>query len=378
MIYRLVVILLIIVLGQIFIVHKKKFADEKSANLWFVIVVSIILILQSGLRHVAVGDDTYAYYNMFESVKDMTWAEIWNSTYFFYELEIGVEPGYTAIQKLFQYVSGDYQWFLIFIALLFFSAMGHFLLKNTTKISDAVLAFVIYSVLFYSFFSITGHRQTIATAGVLFSFELIKGRKLLSFLAILAAASVIHTSALVFAPLYFLFKIKRVKLLFWAILILFPIFFEFRESLADFFKETSGYDEYGVFEGAGTFTFTLMLLLVAFLGVWRYRNTVRLYPESKFFFVTLVLALFFTPLTWVNPSAMRVVQYFSVFLMVLLPAIINSFTIDMAKEKGRVFALAIILLLALFVRVNIEGGPRAEYKFFWQEMELGPHYPFNI
>lgn len=374
MIYRLVVILLILFLWQIFINHKQIFASENSAKKWFVILVSIILILQSGLRHVAVGADTYAYYHMFESVKEMSWADIGGSIYLFYIYDVGVEPGYTALKKLFQYISGDYQLFLIFIALLFFPALGNFLLKNTTKMSDLVLAFVLYSVLFYSFFSITGHRQTLATAAILLSFELIKSRKLFPFILILAVASTVHISALVFFPLYFLIKFKRVKLLFVTIVLLFPFLFEFREPISNFFKEVGGFEEYRIYEGAGTFTFTLMLMLVAFVGLWRYRSTIKLFPESRFFFVALIIAVFFTPLTWVNPSAMRVVQYFSLFLMVLLPAVINSFSVGMARVKVGVFAMVIILLLALFIRVNIDGGHSAEYKFFWQEMELGPNY----
>lgn len=41
--------------------------------------------------------------------------------------------------------------------------------------------------------------------------------------------------------------------------------------------------------------------------------------------IAVTLAVFFTPLTFVNPSAMRVVQYFSIFMLILVPKLILAF-----------------------------------------------------
>ena len=87
------------------------------------------------------------------------------------ELGIGKDPGYLAFQKIVQIFTSEYQVFLFVIAIIFFSALGNFIYKNTTRLNDAIIAFFIYSVLFYSFFSITGHRQTIATAATLGNFR---------------------------------------------------------------------------------------------------------------------------------------------------------------------------------------------------------------
>lgn len=60
--------------------------------------------------------------------------------------------------KFFQIFSTDYQLFLVFIAIVFFVPMGILIYKYSEA---PYLSYVLFSSLFYSFFAITGHRQTI-------------------------------------------------------------------------------------------------------------------------------------------------------------------------------------------------------------------------
>ncbi len=56
-------------------------------------------------------------------------------------------------------------------------ALGHFIKNNTTRISHAVMAFMIYMGYFYGFYSITGIRQTLASVFLLYSYEYVKREK---------------------------------------------------------------------------------------------------------------------------------------------------------------------------------------------------------
>lgn len=78
----------------------------------YIIFICIILILQSALRHVAVGADTYAYYLKFEEIKLTSWQEIWENFRSVYVLGEGKDAGYPLIQKVFQFFSGEYRIFL--------------------------------------------------------------------------------------------------------------------------------------------------------------------------------------------------------------------------------------------------------------------------
>jgi hypothetical protein len=369
MIVQLIVILLILFLGFKF--SRKRFPDKDSTRKKYIQIISFILILQSGLRNVAVGADTYAYYESFEELKRISWSSIYESILDYYKFGIGKDVGFIVLEKIVQYFTGEYQLFLMLIAVLFFTALGNFIYKNTKRLNDAILAFVIYSVLFYAFFSITGHRQTIATAATLYSFELIKKKKLIAFVIMILIASTIHKSALLFLPFYFIAQIRNAKYFFRIVLLLFPLIMINRNAISSYVKMLAGYEEYGVYEQAGTFTFTAIFLLISLVALLRAKTILKFNPKALYYYNAFAVALLFIPLTWVNPSAMRVVQYFSIFMLLIIPEIICSFQEFSLRIRRDLTVFTIITLVALFLKSNWYG---AQYAFFWQEMSLPDNY----
>ena len=175
------------------------------------IVGTVCWILLSGLRAWSVGDDTLTYAESFQKIKSRSWDSLFQSFYAkYFEGAKLKDPGYAIFEKCFQIFSTDYQIFLIFIAVLFCLAMGIFIYKYSY---NPYVSFILFSCLFYSFFAITGHRQTIATAFTVFiGLELIKKRKLIWFLLLVAVCSTIHASALCFIPFYWISEIKVNKI----------------------------------------------------------------------------------------------------------------------------------------------------------------------
>lgn len=371
MIVNLIVIFLILVIGYDFSRGNNAKVNSDKNRKRYIKIISFILILQSGLRNVAVGSDTYQYYLSFEEIKKTSWSAIFQNFISVYQLGEGKDPGYPLFEKIVQIVTNYYQVLLLIIAILFFTVLGNFIYKNTTRLSDAILAFIIYSVLFYSFFSITGHRQTIATAAALYGFEFIKKRKIVPFLLLIICAATIHKSVLLFAPFYFIAPIKKSKQLNWLIVLLFPVFMINRNEMSTYLKELGGFEEYGINEQAGTFTFTAMFLLILIVALMRSNFILKSNPKMFYAFNAFAVALLFIPLTWVNPSAMRVVQYFSIFMLLLIPEVIHSFSAFSQKVKKGVTVAVIIILLALMIKSNANAAP---YGFFWQEMRLQENY----
>jgi hypothetical protein len=368
-----IVISIILFSGSLYSRSKQLSVSGDQTRLGYIKFICFILILQSGLRNVAVGADTFAYYTLFEKIKHTSWTQIWVIFLNHYSKGIGKDPGYFAIQKLIQVVIPNYQLFLFVISILFFSALGNFIYKNTTKLEHAIFAFVLYSCLFYNFFSITGHRQTIATAGTLFGYEFIKNKKFLLFLLLILIASTIHKSSLIFLPFYFFANIKNTKLFHEAVLIFFPFLILNRNEISNLFISVGGYEQYGLIEGAGAYTFSSVLLIVALVSWWRMKTVFQIYPYIKPLYNAFAIAVLLTPLTFINPNSMRVVQYFSIFLLVLIPAVIQSFQLQNFKIKQAIYGIAIFSLLVLSIRNNWN----IEYRFFWQEMELGANYKYS-
>ncbi len=363
--FRLILIFLFIVFALLF--SQKGTSSYEVRRKKYIILVSFLLILQSGLRNVAVGSDTYQYFLIFESVKGESWQGLLDNFVNYY----GHDPFYGLFQKFFQLFSDSYQLFLFFVALIFMPALGFFIFKNTTQIRHALLAYVIYMGNFYGFFSITGIRQTIATALLLYSYQYMKERKLIIFTLLVAMAGLFHMSALVFFPLYFLTEFKKPKLVFKLAIIGFPLAMIFKNQLALFFVSSLEVeDRFGVYseqyETGGSLVLTVFHVLLAFLALYLFKKMMNIAPETYRMYNTFALALFFFPLQWVNPSAGRIAQYFTVVIMIWIPFLLDASSINQTKLREFLYFMTIIFLTA----VTIFAITLDEYKFFWQDMKL--------
>ena len=327
---------------------RKKIYCVFSGTLW---------ILISGLRALSVGADTQAYYISYNVVKNESISALFDNIYKKYILHQDIrDPGYDFFVKLTQYFTENYQIYLIIVAIIFMVPFTMWIIRES---KNPIISFVLYSSLFYAFFSITGIRQTIATAlVVLIGDKMVKERKFYLFASICLLASTIHQSALVFFPFYFVSKIpvSRKSILGWVSVIMMA--FVFRYQLKVILIDASGYTDYAEeYAGAGTSTFTLLLICLFVLSILSYKRDHELKKNNRFY-VALYSAMFFVPLTWINPSAMRIVQYFSLYLVILIPEMIQS-TFDNKSQKI-VSLMAVVVLIVLLLRSN------PSYSFFWQ------------
>lgn len=348
----LVNILLLIIYGVIFLhetsINKKKiFCWLASAN-W---------ILLSGLRHLTIGADTIKYGYYFEQAKNISWLTLWNDRVnIFIHRTLGKDPGYIVFQKLIRIFTTDYRIYLFIIAILFTVPLGIWIYKNS---SNPLMSFIIYSCLFYSFFSITGTRQTIATAMVvLIGYRFIKKRSFWIFLLLVLIAMTIHFSAICFLPFYFVAhkEITNRYLAFYGFTFM-GVFF-LKENIFRLGSRLIGYDQYLPFEEAGTtWTFSFFLFALTIVTLLKRNEILISNFQAKHYINAILIAALLVPFTFVNPAAMRVIQYYSLFIMLLVPEIINSFP---KKERFFVFIVASSALIILLIR------NRPLYMFFWQ------------
>ena len=344
----------------------------------FCILASVQWILISGLRGLSVGPDTVSYFNNFERIKTYSWSYVFDFTRTQIIMDSDAKaPGYTFLEKVFQIFSKDYQVFLLFVAVLFFSWMGYSIYKNS---KNPAISYILFSCLFYSFFAITGTRQTIASAFVVFlGIELIKKRKLIAFIICILIMSTVHMSALCFLPFYWMARIpinKKSLSVYW-ILVLGAYVFRYRfMSLLQFLV---GYDQYVQTEGARIGTFVYLLILIAIIVTAFYKNIVLevdIECQEDQYMVeavrendltikqmsinALFMACIFSSLLLINQNTMRVVQYYSLFLIYLLPEIPNIFA---RKRDVWIFNTIVVMVLALLL---VRGNP--QYVFFWQNV----------
>lgn len=323
----------------------------------FVTIASLQWIFLSGLRHISIGADTNNYSNLFNGVQYQSWNQLFKNFYNILFLgAYGKDPGYEIFEKFVQLFTINYQIYLVIIAIIFTVPLGIWIYKNS---SEPLISFLIYSCLFYSFFAITGHRQTIATGlVVLIGYKFIKERKFWPFLVLVLVAFTIHKSAVSFFPFYFIANKKITKRYLIIIATIIPVLFIFKYQIMSVLGIFMRYEGFiAQYQGAGTWTFTAVLLMITVVTIWRRKVMLKNNSQVTHYINALIMAFAFVPLTFVNPSAMRVVQYFSLFIMLLIPEIIRSFP---KRERVIVYYVAATLLIVLFAKNN------PQYLFFWQ------------
>lgn len=352
----LINIFLLIFSGLIIFGNKK----IKNSKKLFIIISSFQWILLAGLRHYSIGGpDVYiTYYSSFNESLITPWSQvIFEFSQIFTDFKNFGEPGYLLFEKLIGFFSSSYQFYLFALAVVFMAPFGVFVYKYS---KNPLMSFLIYSTLFYSFFSLTGFRQTLATTLiVLVGYDFIIKKKFISFLILSFIAFTIHKSSIVFFPFYFLANIKINLQSIIAYLILIIVLFFFGESIYYPVAVFLGYEGMIENEIGGTLTFTLMMIFVGIVSVWRYKQVRRLDINSNSMYIAVLIGILLSVLTLQNQSFMRVQQYYSIFIILLIPNLIRSFK---PSERLVVSLVSVSVLLLLFLQNN------PQYLFFWERV----------
>lgn len=341
--------------------YKRKYSNINTRAKRTCIVATVNWIILSGCRAITVGADTYAYkYYRFDVTATRSWESIFTDFILKYKMGEDIkDPGYPLLEKLFQIVSTNYQLWLLFIAIIFTIPMSMWIYKYSR---NACISYILYSSLFYTFFAITGHRQTIATALVVWlGGKLIKERKLIPFLLVVAISMTIHTSAICFLPFYWISQIKINKLtlgLYWSA-ILFA--FLFRTQFLVLLQSLVGYEDYQQIETARAGSFLYLLLAVALIVTLFFKQLSRRSdnPILNMSFNALFIATVFSPLLLINSACMRIIQYYSIFLLFLLPEL----ELILAKGQSRtIFRVGVSVVMICLLVLN-----NPTYSFFFMQ-----------
>lgn len=359
--------LLIIILGFLALKWFAQVGTEVNKVLQhrrYIIFMMILLILQSGLRHWAVGPDTYQYYvGFYLDVEQSTWQSLWNDCIEFIYNGMGKDPGYRLLLKAIQYVLPTYQLYLLGLATFVFYGLGKLFMRYTSSNYEVLVAMALYQCLYYSFFSITGLRQTMATGFLFLAIPFAVRRKPWQFALLVLVAATQHKSALLFMPFYFLSYMKHSRLMLVASLIMFIPMWVYGSQIAGWFMMGNTFEQYldylEGYEGAGAYGFAAYILLLGVLLICYHKDVIKSVYSTNIVLNSVAVAIFLTPLTMIDPSNMRVVQYYSIFGLIALPWVISK--IKFAGVKDRYIKVTILLAIYTLTRGS-------EYAFFWQDM----------
>lgn len=340
----------------------------------YCLILGTALFLIAALRSEMVGSDTRTYIGHYEYVKKLSWSAI-------PQVE-GTELGFYFLMKLVSMVTDNAQWFLALVGVVYAASVTNFIIKNSKEPDVSFIMLISFS---YYAFSLTGLRQTMAFAIMIFAFEYVKKRKLLPFLISVIVAFAFHRSAVFALLTYFLYGIKMTKGKRALFLAAAPIVYVMRYPIIKFLQQWF-YAEYKITESTVTTWATLAVLFLTWVVYVAFspkvvneadqntrghtiendggllKNTGLVGGNIEAIYLVGVIIQMFVPF---EPTIFRVGMYYQVYGLLLVPEIIHSERLTLSSKR-LVKAVYVALMLVMYFRFTYYAAAVNPYHFFWE------------
>lgn len=346
-----------------------QFNDTARNRNLFLILVTIILTLVSGLRHPEVGNDTVNYLRAFDEAPSLSWNEIFESfrdAYFNPSADSGKDPGLMIYNKVLSGLLPSHSLYLLFTAAWLLVPLALFLKKHVHSLNSLLFIYLMFISIYYVYLPNSALRQSVAL-GILFcSFNILtQSKKTLLFIACVAFASIFHKSSLLALLMLLPRLIKSSKAIYWIGLpLLLCMYMEynvvgvFLASQSDIYSMyAADYYSYGQTKPFIILLFFSGLYTLGLFVLNKYIINNQTSELSKFAICGTVFTVVFTPLILLDPSLIRITAYFVIWFMVFIPEIINQTD---KKLSPMIFVVCIFLFL---YKAYKSGG---DYMFFWE------------
>ncbi len=244
--------------------------------------------------------------------------------------ERGIDLGYSAVIALVKGLGGEFYLFLSVINILSL----YMVFKVFDKYSPYIaLSWLMYFVLFLGY-NHTILRQGVAIAFTLYSFRYIIDKNIKMYMVFIVAATLFHSSALLFLPAFWVANIKwRARTIFIVLALAFPLVFIDTSIIIAKLAGLAGLPEsivYGYFnaqsdhfERAGLSMGLLVRILFYLFFVISYNKEDRV-QKVLFNLYSFYLLLYF-PLSSVSMLSARGLDYYKIIECIMVPyAILNA------------------------------------------------------
>lgn len=333
-------------------------ASKKLAKLAFV-----LLLLYSGLRHVSVGPDTYGYYGFFMNSANSSW-EVAFSGFSVSAQEIR-DPLFPVIEKAFSSIIPSWQLYLLSLALLYYYAMYKLWVRYVSSPEGILLATVLVLSLF-GIIALSGIRQQLTMAISMFLIPYVEDRRWKMVIPVVLIGSLIHISFLFFLAFIPLQSINRnnYKALIGISIVLIPVIALLAGSIVGSLAGMLQNDYYMTYAQSDSQEKPYVYIaLCTLISIFLFMNYGKLASAPRFFSSALILMTITFPLIIQDGTLIRVGQYFTIYMMLSLP-----YVLDRHINKG-LFYTGMILVLVLSIYIN-----PGVYHFFWENL---PDYNFS-
>lgn len=362
-----VLLLLIVIL---YLVIHDKYNKRIIKN--YISFITLLLILISGLRHEAVGNDTYAYLLHFDDIALTSWNDIVSNfwDYYWNPTHDGKDPGERLIIKFFTVILPNSRWFLFTVATLLLIPIGVLVYRNSNTLEVPCFFYVFYVSIFFHYLPNSGVRQSLALTLLLIGYLLLQKNKVTWFVVFLILSTFVHKSTLIASLLLPFYYFRRTKSMYYLGALLFIVMlFSYKYVGVFLSMQSDVYQVYGTSEyyavgQAVPYMVILMILgmyAIGFLGIRKDMNSYN----NRLKYGGAALTLVFVILVRLDPNLIRLIAYFGLWMGLMVP-----YALRLWRPKDyKIYFILIILIFIAKAAISPD-----DYHFMWQEMELNERY----
>ncbi len=339
--YLIIGILIVYIFINIIPIKNKKNA--------FINVVFLVLLWILILR--GKFSDMINYSDMFTYIGTLSWKNL---------RIVNWEYGFVVLNKLIYILTKNEQIFFSIISIITLGGQYVFIKKYSKNYLGSIILFIGLNFYNYNYILL---RQEIAITIILFSIKYIENNNAIRFLFSVFLASLFHQSALVFIFIYPLNKIRCTnKLKIYMV----PIFV-FVYIIRGVIKNVIYIDKYVIYEGGvqSSDGYTMLMVLIAvYIAMLITEMLLKIkkedYNAENVFWWMYIIAIVAQILATTQSIMARIVLYFNLSMIVLLPN-----TIEKIEDKNSKILINILLII-MILGFSFTNQPMSEYRLFFK------------
>lgn len=348
----------------------------------YAVVCFGLLIIVSALRHYTVGRDLAShYYRMFSTIANLSWGQLGLTSY---------DIGFAGFYKIISLFTQDPQWMIVIHSTIVIGISGWFICRNSDDVRVSTIMFIVGNTWFMY---LTMLRQSLAICIILIALEVWKTSlklvwKWVLYVLLIALATSLHSSAIVFiaAPLLLKLKFKR-KDIFGAIVVVVASYVLYsrlfvavstliggRRDFADFYSDSGA--AINIISLYGVLINVLIFTLACYVLVYKKRNSrdkLNVGPNNLVltndFLLFMVLMYIVCRVTGLRANIMgRMSYYFGPFIWILFPRTLRYIP---SISNRRILRLGILVIMVIaFVWMGFRSAESlfgtVPYRVFWR------------
>ena len=282
-------------------------SKEKENRLYFLGCTFLIMLFAS--QDISVGGDNVEYLLQYNLIQDLTFGEMFTHKF---------EFGYVLLNRLLGVLFEGERILIVAIGLLIMLPFCRWMEKDSPKPIMALMAFLALGIYCHA---IGLYRQVCAMAILTFSYQYIKERRFFSFLLVVLIAMTFHRTAAVFLLVYFAYVVPITKPVIGLAVAASLVLGVFGKPVVEFLGNFT--HALPVLEYDGGITMMIVLWVFVFLVLYFMGHRLE-EPNIKLTFLLVLLAAVLQPVSFTFANWARIVMYFRVGMVLLVPELYVS------------------------------------------------------